>query len=53
VTLFRLSRDCMACGREKGQPMCDLCARLVEAEQEADKRRAAYAATGSTEETKT
>jgi hypothetical protein len=52
VTIYRLTEVCMACNREPGQPMCELCARLTDAEREADKRRAAFAATGSTEETK-
>ena len=31
-----LVRECMACNREVGQPMCDLCSDLEEAEERAE-----------------
>jgi hypothetical protein len=34
-----LTQDCMACNREHGQPMCDLCADMEQAEETASERR--------------
>ena len=38
-TRRRLLQDCMACQRPFGQPMCDLCAELEQAEETASERR--------------
>jgi hypothetical protein len=39
VTRRLLAAFCMACNREHGQPMCELCSALEDAEETASERR--------------